>query len=89
MTEKRDIRDLIEASSLGTPEAKALRESVSDETAQRIVARAEELSGMRNAPCGQARRGVAHKPHVRRSAITQRFVRCPGGPALRWEGDDG
>lgn len=37
------IRDTIERSSLGTPEAKALRDSVSDEHAARIVKRAEEL----------------------------------------------
>jgi hypothetical protein len=34
------IEQLIEASSLGTPEAKAARESVSEEDAQRIVDRA-------------------------------------------------
>lgn len=32
-----DIEDLIEASSLGTPEAKALRDSVTDEQAQRAI----------------------------------------------------
>lgn len=36
------IEELIEASSLGTPEAKAARESVPIEVAQRIVARAKE-----------------------------------------------
>ena len=34
------IEELIEASSLGTPEAKALRASVSDEDARRVVERA-------------------------------------------------
>jgi len=38
------IEDLIERSSLGTPEAKALRATVSDEHAARIVARARELA---------------------------------------------
>ena len=38
------IRELIERSSLGTPDAKALRASVSDETARRIVERAKELA---------------------------------------------
>ena len=37
------IEDLVERSSLGTPEAKALRATVSDEHAARIVARAREL----------------------------------------------
>lgn len=37
------IKELVEASSLGTPEAKALRASVSDEQARRIVERAREL----------------------------------------------
>lgn len=38
-----DIERLIAASSLGTPEAVALRESVPDEVAARIVARSKEL----------------------------------------------
>lgn len=37
------IAELIEASSFGTPAAKALRESVDEETAQRIVDRANQL----------------------------------------------
>ena len=37
------IRDLIEASSFGTPEAKAARETVTDEQVRRVLARAEEL----------------------------------------------
>lgn len=37
------ITDLIEASSFGTPEAKVLRESVSDEDARRVVARAKQI----------------------------------------------
>jgi hypothetical protein len=39
-----EIRAKVEASSLGTPEAQALRATVSDEHAARIVARAEELA---------------------------------------------
>ncbi|WP_328344633.1 glycosyl hydrolase family 28-related protein [Micromonospora sp. NBC_00421] len=38
------IRRLIEASSLGTPDARKLRDSVPDDTAQRIVERAAALS---------------------------------------------
>lgn len=37
-----DVDELIEASSLGTPSAKALRESVSEEEAQRIVDRVNQ-----------------------------------------------
>lgn len=39
-----DIRHLIEASSLGTPDAVAIRAATDDETAARIVARAEQLA---------------------------------------------
>ncbi|WP_182377875.1 hypothetical protein [Nocardioides sp. WS12] len=39
-----DAAALIERSSLGTPEAKALRETVSDEHAARIVARSKEFA---------------------------------------------
>lgn len=38
------IADLIEASSLGTPEAQALRESVSLEDARRVVERAKRMA---------------------------------------------
>jgi PHD/YefM family antitoxin component YafN of YafNO toxin-antitoxin module len=37
------IEELIERSSLGTPEARRMRERISPERAQRIVARAAEL----------------------------------------------
>jgi hypothetical protein len=43
---------------------------------------------MRELLCHRARTGVPHKPHAHRSVITTRFVYCPGGPVLRWEGDD-
>jgi hypothetical protein len=39
----RGIEELIEASSLGTPAAKAARDSVSDEDAQRIIDRVNEM----------------------------------------------
>lgn len=39
-----DIRRLIDRSSLGAPDARLLRDSVSDETAQRVVARAAQLA---------------------------------------------
>lgn len=39
-----DIAAKIEASSLGTPEAQALRATVSDERAARVVARSKELA---------------------------------------------
>lgn len=47
------ILRMIEASSLGTPEAKALRASVSDEVAKKIVARSKELAGRGDLPEGQ------------------------------------
>jgi hypothetical protein len=46
----RDIGDLIEASSLGTPAAKALRESVPIEQAQEVVRRANQLRAAQRAP---------------------------------------
>jgi hypothetical protein len=39
------INHLIEASSLGTPDAVAMRARTTDEEARRVVARAEELGG--------------------------------------------
>jgi hypothetical protein len=45
-----DIRAKVERSSLGTPEAQALRATVSDEHAARIVARAKELDTSVPAP---------------------------------------
>lgn len=38
-----DIEDMVERSSLGTPEAKAARDSVPNDVAARVVARAKEL----------------------------------------------
>ncbi|MEV5001966.1 hypothetical protein [Nocardioides sp. LML1-1-1.1] len=42
--ETEAIEDLVERSSLGTPEATALRTTVTDERAARVVARAKELA---------------------------------------------
>lgn len=44
MGDQKSIEELVEASSLGTPAAKAARESVSPEVAARIVARAARLA---------------------------------------------
>jgi hypothetical protein len=41
--ERPDIRELIERSSLGTPEAKALRATVSREQVEKVLARVREL----------------------------------------------
>ncbi len=41
---ERSIEDLIEASSLGTPDAKAMRERTPRDVAQRVVARSHELA---------------------------------------------
>lgn len=43
MSDEPDIHELIERSSLGTPEAKAVRATVSDEQVRRIVRRSREL----------------------------------------------
>lgn len=43
MSDEPDIHELIERSSLGTPEAKALRATVSDEQVRRIIRRSHEL----------------------------------------------
>jgi hypothetical protein len=63
-----DIAAKVEASSLGTPEAKALRATVSDEHAARIVARAKELDTSVPAPAadGGEVAGVlaAHSPRT-------------------------
>lgn len=40
---------LVDRSSFGTPEAKALRESVSDEEVARVIARAKELDAEQTA----------------------------------------
>ena len=57
-TECPSIDDLIEASSLGTPEAKALRQSVPDEAVDRIMARYREIRDAEVRPwprtCGRA-----------------------------------
>jgi hypothetical protein len=45
---EQDIHDLIERSSLGTPGAKALRESVSDEEVARVIKRATEIAAERD-----------------------------------------
>lgn len=42
--EKGDIRELIERSSFGTPDAVAARATVTDEEAARVVAQANELA---------------------------------------------
>ncbi len=44
MTDRQRIEDLIEASSLGTPEAKAMRERTPPDVARRVVARSKELA---------------------------------------------
>lgn len=44
MTDEQGIRDLIEASSLGTPDTKAMRARTSPEQARQVVERAKDLS---------------------------------------------
>lgn len=43
MSDEMDIHELIERGSLGTPEAKALRATVSEDQVRRIIRRAHEL----------------------------------------------
>ncbi|GGM27882.1 hypothetical protein GCM10011608_10890 [Micromonospora sonchi] len=45
------VERLIEVSSLGDPDVRALRSTVSDETARRIVARAAQLADAGAVPC--------------------------------------
>jgi hypothetical protein len=47
------METLIERSSLGTPEAKALRASVSDEDAARVMARVHELEAQQPSPAAE------------------------------------
>lgn len=51
------ILRMIEASSLGTAEAKALRASVPDEVAEKIVARSKEFAESSDLPVGQQSKG--------------------------------
>lgn len=54
-----DFRALIESSSFGTPDAVALRSTVSDERAAEIVARSQATEGARvTAILARARRGT-------------------------------
>ena len=43
MVDRPDIRELIERGSLGTPEAKALRATVTKDEVARVLARVREL----------------------------------------------
>lgn len=47
---KKTIEELVEASSLGTPEAKAARASVTDEQVARVMARLRELDAEDDEP---------------------------------------
>ena len=63
-----DIDQLIEASSLGTPTAKAFRDSVSDEDVDRIMNRfnAEEDETLRHPPKKPTYGDGPIKPHAAR-----------------------
>lgn len=62
---KPSIEDLVEASSLGTPEAKAARESVTDEQVARVVARMKELDAE------NARREADEFRHLYNAAVAR------------------
>ena len=67
---------LIERSSLGTPEAVALRGSVDDDTARRIVARAAELADV---PRLCSDKAGFHEPHDwRHPDDLDTLIPCPG-----------
>jgi len=70
MTEQREseIDNLIEASSLGTPAAKAFRESVSDEDVDRIMDRFNEMddAAFRRPPKKESYGDGPVKPHAAR-----------------------
>lgn len=69
MDNENDIDQLVEASSLGTPAAKAFRESVSDEDVDRIMDRVNELddAAFRRAPKRESYGDGPIKPHAARA----------------------
>lgn len=91
--ERERIEELIEASSLGTPDAVAMRVRTSPEVARRIVARAKELAsvyvvvGRIRQPGGRFRERVhATEPTsldvAREQAVHLRAVAVRGGRTL-------
>lgn len=77
MEEKHEIErigELIEASSLGTPAAKAFRESVSDEDVQRVMDRFHDLEDeqFRRASKKPSFGDGATKPHAARVKYRRR-----------------
>ncbi|MGQ9348900.1 hypothetical protein [Mycolicibacterium gilvum] len=69
MDNENDIDQLIEASSLGTPAARAFRESVSDEDVDRIMERVNEIDDakFRRAPKRESYGDGPIKPHAARA----------------------
>lgn len=63
------VHDLIEASSLGTPAAKAFRDSVSDEDVDRIMDRVNEIddAAFRRTPKRESYGNGPVKPHAARA----------------------
>lgn len=68
LPDEAEIERLIEASSLGTPAAKALRESVSDDDVDRIMDRLHELddAAFRRAPKRESYGDGPIEPHAAR-----------------------
>lgn len=56
------IDSLIEASSLGTPEAKAARASVTDEQAAKVIARADQIEAEQGIRCKHCRKPIKERP---------------------------
>jgi len=68
------VHDLIESSSLGTPAAKAFRESVSDEDVDHIMERVNEMDDamFRRAPKRESYGDGPIKPHAARAKYGRR-----------------
>ncbi len=69
--EKDQIRELVEQSSLGTPEAVEKRASVSDEHAARIVALARELDAAEQIACTCAASLIETNSHEDTCAVNE------------------
>ena len=72
--DERDIDSLIEASSLGTPAAKAFRDSVSDEDVQRVMDRFTDLEDetFRRSPKKESYGDGPIEPHAARVKYRRR-----------------
>lgn len=79
---RKRIEELVERSSLGTPEAKALRASVTDEEAARVVQRARELADAQAAATSGCPGGHAGPCFVDRPDLCADILRDDPAAAL-------